>query len=463
MSLILPSTVAPATPAAPTAPTPSGKADAKATARSDEQDQDKPGSFSEALARSLEPAGEKTDKPIAKTGTLATARRQTDPKETDTDDLMNLMALSLPPIESRMIKTAVPADAAATVEGTAPEIASALPTIPGSAKADGAEVLLNNSLAGVLAPASETIATATVSTNAQPQASLVPERAYPYGITSNGRTDIQQQASLVSGLTAASPKNAGQTSLQAMDAPQADDAEIKIDPLLMAGPTKDDAPRADLARVLPRGASKAAASSAVASTPENAAAPITIPPAGTDVTVSAALPLSPATAAVQTSGGIAASSAPNPTTTTTLVPEVGSNEWGKALSQQVVHMGNAGQQVAELQLNPPGLGPLKVTLSMNDQQIQAIFVSAHSSVRTAVEAALPQLRATLAENGISLGNTSVGAESQPQTAFSNGQDSQRERGTYRPAGMADTTSLLQTRTVTEPVRRNGGMRIDTYA
>ena len=435
MSLILPSTATPATPA------PSGKAGTKATARSDEQDQGKPGSFGEALARSLEPTGEKTDKPIVKTGILATARRQADPEKTDTDDLVNLMALSLTPIESRMIKTAVPAGAAATVEGTAPGIASALPAIPGSAAAGGTEVLSNNPLAEILAPAGETIETPAASTN------------------------TQQQASLVSGLTAASPKNAGQTSLQATDTPQADDAEIKIDPLLMAGQTKDDAARADLARVLPRGASKAAASSAVASTPENAASPIAIHPAGTDATVSisAALPLNPATAAVQTPGGIAASSAPNPTATTTLVPEVGSNEWGKALSQQVVHMGNAGQQVAELQLNPPGLGPLKVTLSMNDQQIQAMFVSAHSSVRTAVEAALPQLRATLAESGISLGNTSVGAESQPQTAFSNGQDGQRERGAYRPAGMADTATLLQARTVMEPVRRNSGMRIDTYA
>ena len=436
MSLILPSTVTPTTPAAP------GKAGAKATARSDEQDQGKPSSFGEALARSLEPAGEKTDKPIAKTGTLATARRKTDPEKTDTDDLVNLMALSLPPIESRMIKTAVSADAAATVEGTAPGIASALPTIPGSAEAGGTEVLSNNSLAGIFAPASETIDTSAVS------------------------TDTQQQASLVSGLTAASPKNAGQTSLQATDTPQAGGAEIKIDPLLMAGQTKDDAARADLARVLPRGASKAAASSAVALTPENAASPTTIHPVGADATVSisAALPLNPATAAVQTPGGIPASSAPNPTaTTTTLVPEVGSNEWGKALSQQVVHMGNADQQVAELKLNPPGLGPLKVTLSINDQQIQAMFVSAHSSVRAAVEAALPQLRATLAESGISLGNTSVGAESQPQTAFANGQDGQRERGAYRPAGMADTATLLQARTVAEPVRGNNGMRIDTYA
>jgi flagellar hook-length control protein FliK len=178
------------------------------------------------------------------------------------------------------------------------------------------------------------------------------------------------------------------------------------------------------------------------------------------------LPANPAMAAVQTPGGTFAASAPDPIVTARLSPEVGNSEWGKALSQQLVHMGNAGQQVAELQLNPPGLGPLKVTLSMNDHQIQAMFVSAHASVRGAVEAALPQLRATLAESGINLGNTSVGAESQQQqqTAFANGQGSQSERGAYRQAWMADTAALPPARNISEPARTSsGGLRIDTYA
>src|SRR3989338_10094289 len=117
--------------------------------------------------------------------------------------------------------------------------------------------------------------------------------------------------------------------------------------------------------------------------------------------------------------------------TRSLAPEVGSSEWGKALGQQMIHMGKGGEQVAELQLNPPGLGPLKVTLSMNDHQVQAIFVSAHSSVRAAVEAALPQLRTTLADSGISLGNTSVNAESQQQAAFAQGQNGQNEQSGQR--------------------------------
>jgi len=93
-----------------------------------------------------------------------------------------------------------------------------------------------------------------------------------------------------------------------------------------------------------------------------------------------------------------------------VAPTVGSDEWGPALGHQMLRMNAAGAQVAELNLNPAGLGPLKVTLSMGDNQAQAMFVSAHESVRKAVEAALPQLRASLAEQGISLGQTSVGAE-----------------------------------------------------
>jgi flagellar hook-length control protein FliK len=174
--------------------------------------------------------------------------------------------------------------------------------------------------------------------------------------------------------------------------------------------------------------------------------------------------LLPAGAAPQQPGSLAAQSAP--VASALLAPEVGSSEWGKALGQQIVHLSAADRQVAELQLNPPGLGPLKVTLSMNDHQMQAAFVSAHSSVRTAVEAALPQLRALLAESGISLGQTSVGADSQPQTAFANGQGDaggSPPRASYR-GREADKAALLFSAQPAASQRRIGqGLRIDTYA
>ena len=185
-------------------------------------------------------------------------------------------------------------------------------------------------------------------------------------------------------------------------------------------------------------------------------------PAAEPLSASAALPINPVLAAALSPAGVASSNTPAAVSTPSLSPEVGSSEWGKALGQQVVQMGKAGHQVAELQLNPPGLGPLKVTLSMNDNQIQALFVSAHSSVRAAVEAALPQLRATLADSGISLGNTSVSAGSQQQTAFAHSQNGQPDQRSFRSNSRVDMAAL-SARAVTEPLRQSNGSTVDTYA
>jgi flagellar hook-length control protein FliK len=146
-----------------------------------------------------------------------------------------------------------------------------------------------------------------------------------------------------------------------------------------------------------------------------------------------------------------------------LAPEVGSGEWGKALGQQVIQMGHTGHLVAELQLNPPGLGPLKVSLSMDEHQIQALFVSAHASVRAAVEASLPQLRATLADNGISLGNTSVSADSQQQAAFAQEQSRQPNQRAYPNNPMPSMAASLSPRPLGEPLRQQHGITVDTYA
>lgn len=102
-----------------------------------------------------------------------------------------------------------------------------------------------------------------------------------------------------------------------------------------------------------------------------------------------------------------------------LAPPVDSDAWAPALGQQMLRMSASGMHTAQLNLNPENLGPLQITLKLGDDQAQAMFVSGHESVRKAVEAALPQLRTTLAEHGISLGQTAVGAD----TRQSNGQAS----------------------------------------
>lgn len=104
--------------------------------------------------------------------------------------------------------------------------------------------------------------------------------------------------------------------------------------------------------------------------------------------------------------------------TLSVAPKVGSAEWGGAVGDKVLWMASQSRQVAELHLNPPNLGPLEVRLTINNDQASAMFVSHHAAVREAIEAALPRLREMLADNGIMLGNTTVGSESfSQQQAF----------------------------------------------
>jgi flagellar hook-length control protein FliK len=153
-----------------------------------------------------------------------------------------------------------------------------------------------------------------------------------------------------------------------------------------------------------------------------------------------------------------------------VAPPVGSEEWGPAIGQQMLRMNASGHHVAELNLNPANLGPLKVTLSLGDNQAQAMFVSAHESVRKAVEAALPQLRTTLAEQGISLGQTSVGAE--PRQFAGQGANDFTQQNQQKPSGGSDypgssrfeANAVAQAQPATRTaVLRNSGSGVDTFA
>lgn len=142
-----------------------------------------------------------------------------------------------------------------------------------------------------------------------------------------------------------------------------------------------------------------------------------------------------------------------------ITPEVGSREWGNALGDKVTWMATQGTQVAELQLNPPNLGPLEVRLTVTaDQQANVVFVSHQPAVREAIETALPRLREMLADSGIMLGNSMVGAESfqqQQQQAQSQhtGNGNGRANGTHSEetgsltglAGVTETGSVSSSR------------------
>lgn len=90
---------------------------------------------------------------------------------------------------------------------------------------------------------------------------------------------------------------------------------------------------------------------------------------------------------------------------------VGTRGWDGEVGDKLVWMVNRQEQRAELVLNPPQLGRVEVSLSMNGDQTSATFVSANPAVREALEAALPRLREMFADAGMSLGQAQVGADS----------------------------------------------------
>jgi len=130
-----------------------------------------------------------------------------------------------------------------------------------------------------------------------------------------------------------------------------------------------------------------------------------------------------------------------PAPTTIVEPRVASPGWNRSLGDKLMWMADRNQQVAQLHLNPPELGPLQITLTLDNDKASAQFVSAHAVVRDAIETAMPRLRDMLAESGISLGNASVGAEAssgQPQSQRNPHGYGAKGGGTFADTGPAST-------------------------
>lgn len=86
-----------------------------------------------------------------------------------------------------------------------------------------------------------------------------------------------------------------------------------------------------------------------------------------------------------------------------------SKAWSEQFGEKIVWMARSDLQSAQININPPQLGPLQITLHLSGDQANAIFASPHAEVRQAIDAAMPQLREMLQSAGITLGDASVGA------------------------------------------------------
>ncbi|MEB4673230.1 flagellar hook-length control protein FliK [Enterobacteriaceae bacterium G50] len=140
---------------------------------------------------------------------------------------------------------------------------------------------------------------------------------------------------------------------------------------------------------------------------------------------------------------------------------LGSPDWQQSVSQHITLFTRQGQQTAELRLHPEDLGQVHISLKLDDNQAQIQMVSPHSHVRAALEAALPVLRAQLADNGIQLGQSNISSESfagQQQQQHASGQQT-----AWRGAASGDDEdeALIAPAALQSAARGDG--RVDIFA
>ncbi|MDO9011519.1 MAG: flagellar hook-length control protein FliK [Gallionella sp.] len=151
--------------------------------------------------------------------------------------------------------------------------------------------------------------------------------------------------------------------------------------------------------------------------------------------------------------------AATPASNNTITTPLGHSAWPAEFSQKVSWISTQKNQVAELHLNPPDLGPINITLKISDNQATALFTSPHSAVRDAIENAMPKLRESLADNGIMLGQATVS----DQTPRDSSAHYMNQRAHSRT--MTDDTATPESALASLPqmtTRQHKGM-VDTFA
>ncbi|MFM5227711.1 flagellar hook-length control protein FliK [Aeromonas media] len=131
-------------------------------------------------------------------------------------------------------------------------------------------------------------------------------------------------------------------------------------------------------------------------------------------------------------------------------------------------------QQAEIQLDPLGLGKMKIQIQMGaDSQANVHFVVQHGQTREMLEQAMPRLRDMLAGQGIQLGQTQVQQQaqhqgqpsqqqSQGQSTF-NGQEQRGQQGSGSFGGNGQGEGEHATRTLSLLVESTNDAGIDFYA
>lgn len=110
------------------------------------------------------------------------------------------------------------------------------------------------------------------------------------------------------------------------------------------------------------------------------------------------------------------------------------SKWQASLNEQICLISRQGIQNAEIKLNPQELGSLHIKLAMIDDKIDLHMAVAHNMVKGVLESALPMLRTSLEQQGITLQHTNI-------SDFSMMNDS-KQSSSYQQPQQSETEQLL---------------------
>ena len=96
-------------------------------------------------------------------------------------------------------------------------------------------------------------------------------------------------------------------------------------------------------------------------------------------------------------------------------PTIQHAAWGRVLANRVAWMANEQIQQASLSLNPKALGPVEVKLQLQHDMGSVSFIASHPATREALEQALPRLRESFLESGLTLIEANVSDNAHQQT------------------------------------------------
>ncbi len=138
----------------------------------------------------------------------------------------------------------------------------------------------------------------------------------------------------------------------------------------------------------------------------------------------------------------------------------GKPEWSQAVNQKVLWMVGKGEQSATLTLNPPDMGPLKVVIQVENDQVDTTFISDNPEVRQALQDGMQMLRDKMQDTGMQLGNAQVSSQAQSQRHFEQAMQQRAQQRLEQSASNNGDDNAVVSQIITQRV--SNGL-VDTFA